>query len=166
MLHYLRYGLEAFFRHACGVLKAPVPYNISERWDLGEFMPAAISRLRKYVTTAADAEASWGRTEESERLRVFASVIGQTTQKAQGEQPAVNWNVHFNEWANFSRQDFEPVVESMQELYQQFICNECNGVLEATGDGAGVSVVKCPCGHVCLNQKRKKPTERMTAASM
>lgn len=154
--HALRYGLESFFRQACGNLRAQVPYNTSERWDLGDFMPSAVTRLRKYIKDAATSAKSWGKNDDAASLEEFESVLAQAFQKSQAEQWAINPNVHFNAWADFSRQDLEPVVETMQELCQQFKCSTCDGALEAQSVGMDVKFVKCPCGNVSLNLEKNK----------
>jgi hypothetical protein len=41
------------------------------------------------------------------------------------EQWAVNRAVHYNEWANFGRKDFEPVVAAFKELLDCFRCAGC-----------------------------------------
>ena len=45
------------------------------------------------------------------------------------DQWAVNKGVHYNEWANFGRKDFEPVVAAYEELVEHFRCTGCAGFL-------------------------------------
>ena len=37
----------------------------------------------------------------------------------------INPSVHYNEWARFSRNDFQPVVAAYKEFISLFKCNEC-----------------------------------------
>jgi hypothetical protein len=164
--HALRYGLEAFFRHVCGSLRGQIQYNPAERWDLGDFYAACLNKLTKYYNTAVTAAKAWQRPEVASQVEVMASLLVQATRQAQCEQPTVNWNVHFNEWANYTKQDFLPVVEAMQELCAQFTCGSCHGVLEAQATGSEISTVRCSCGEVMLNLQKPEPARKALVATM
>lgn len=41
------------------------------------------------------------------------------------EQWAVNKAVHYNEWANFGKKDFQPVVSAFKQLLESFRCQQC-----------------------------------------
>ena len=45
------------------------------------------------------------------------------------KQWAVNKAVHYNEWANFGKKDFEPVVTAFRELMDCFRCKDCQSWL-------------------------------------
>ena len=66
------------------------------------------------------------------------------------EQWVVNKAVHFNEWADFTRQDFEPVVLACRDLVDCFRCDKCGSWLSATPRTGG-KVLKCDCSEVNLN---------------
>ena len=46
---------------------------------------------------------------------------------ARVEQWAVNKLVHYNAWANFGKNDFEPVAKAFKELLECFRCKSCDG---------------------------------------
>ena len=50
--------------------------------------------------------------------------VGKLQRAANVEQWAVNKAVHYNEWANFGRKDFEPVVSAFKELLECFRCDQ------------------------------------------
>ncbi len=54
------------------------------------------------------------------------------TRRADVEQWAVNKAVHYNEWANFGKTDFEPVVAAFRELLDCFPCSDCDSWLYVT----------------------------------
>lgn len=144
--HALRLNLERFFRRTCGSLKGQVPFNVSERWSLGDFLPASVTRLDKYIGEAINVAQSSGDTELKETLIAFRARVKQARSQCTTEQGVMNPAVHYNEWANYSRQDFEPLVNAMQELCDLFSCQSCGGILEAVGRGDLITEVRCVCG--------------------
>ena len=44
------------------------------------------------------------------------------------ERWAVSRAVHYNEWANFGKKDFEPVVKAFKELLECFSCETCKSL--------------------------------------
>lgn len=154
--HALRYGLEEFFQHVSSSLRAPVRYNWQERWELGDFMDASLGQFSTYFKKAKAAAQSWGDKETVSAIEEMESVFAQAVSNAQVEQWGINPNVHYNKWASFSKQDFEPIPEAMEELCAQFKCQQCGGILEAQGVGKEITTVRCPCGKLSLNLTRKK----------
>lgn len=153
----LRRGSEAFFGMVCDYLKAQVTYNLAGRWELGDFLPAAIGQYRKLIKQAKKAAQSWGDNDKFEMLNELDSTASQVFARCNAEQWAVNANVHYNAWANFSRQDFQPVVEAFQDLYGLFRCGKCGGILRVATIGANPNPVsvRCSCGKVDWNLEEK-----------
>jgi hypothetical protein len=151
----LRHGSEAFFGMVCDSLKAQVTYNLTGRWELGDFLPAAIGQYRKLIKQAKKAAQSWGEKDKFEILSELDSTASQIFARCNAEQWAVNVNVHYNAWANFSKKDFQPVVEAFQDLYGLFICSKCRGALRVATVGASPVSVRCNCGSVDWNLEEK-----------
>jgi len=112
----LRRGSEEFFGMACDSLRAKVTYKLVARWELGDFLPAAIGQYRKLIKQAKKAAQSWGHIDKFEMLKELDSTASQIFARCNAEQWAVNTSVHYNAWANFSKNDFQPVVEAFQDL--------------------------------------------------
>ena len=70
------------------------------------------------------------------------------------EQWAVNRAVHYNEWANFGKKDFEPVVTAFKELLECFSCETCKSWVYVKSRGTPESL-RCGCSVVSLNLKPK-----------
>ncbi len=70
------------------------------------------------------------------------------------EQWAVNKAVHYNEWANFGKKDFEPVVAAFKELLGCFRCDKCESWIYVTPRGTPESL-RCACNAISLNLKPK-----------
>jgi hypothetical protein len=147
----LRRSSEEFFSTVCDALEAPVRYKLSGRWELNDYLSGAIGQYRKLLKQAKKTEQSWGNQEQFGRLNELESTAGQIFARCDAERSAVNANVHYNAWANFSRQDFRPVVEAFQDLYNLFTCTQCGGVLRLAAAGGEPAAVRCACGKVNWN---------------
>lgn len=73
------------------------------------------------------------------------------------ENWAVNKAVHYNEWANFGRKDFEPVVAAFKELLECFQCKNYESWLDVTPRGSPESL-RCTCNAISFNLKAKPLT--------
>jgi hypothetical protein len=59
-----------------------------------------------------------------------------------------------NEWANFGRKDFEPVVTAFKELLECFRCESCESGLHIT-PRANPESLRCACNAVNFKFKTK-----------
>lgn len=145
----LRRSSEEFYGQVCHFLKAPVRYDMTGRYDLGDFLDAAKMRYRSLLKDALKSARSWENEElvaslselEDERQEIFA--------KLDTEQWAVNPAVHFNSWANFSVADFVPVVEAFRSLQAVFICEQCRSIIRIIS--ASPRSVRCNCNQFNWN---------------
>jgi hypothetical protein len=71
------------------------------------------------------------------------------------EDWAVNKAVPFNEWANFGKKDFQPVVAAFKKLLAQFRCDKCGSSIYVTPKGPKPEALRCSCMAVNLNLKAK-----------
>ncbi len=154
----LRRGSEEFFGTVCESLRALVICKLSGRWELGDFLPAAMSQYRELLKQAKGSANSWNDRDKLEMLNEMGSTAITIFVRTQAEQWAVNANVHYNSWANFSEPDFRPVVEAFQDLYGLFVCSKCGGILHVATTGTKLEAVRCNCGKVDWNlvEKGKK----------
>jgi DNA repair exonuclease SbcCD ATPase subunit len=154
----LRRGSEEFFGMVCDALQAQVTYKLNGRWELGDFLPAAMGKYHTLLKKAKKTAQSWGDENCCERLQELDSTVGQIYTRCGAEQWAINANVHYNNWANFSKSDFRPIVEAFQDLYGLFICSKCGGMLHLTTKGLTLVAVRCNCGGVDWNLIEKAKT--------
>jgi hypothetical protein len=73
-----------------------------------------LARLKYLYGKAADAAQSWGNDSEKEALAKRKASLSTAAGAKSVEEWAVNKAVHYNEWANFGRKDFEPVCRGFQ----------------------------------------------------
>jgi energy-coupling factor transporter ATP-binding protein EcfA2 len=151
----LRRGSEQFFGMVCDALQAQITYKLSGLWELGDFLPAAMGQYHKLLRQAKCAAQSWDDKPCFEMLQELDSTVGPIYVRSNAEQWAVNANVHYNNWANFSEGDFRPVVEAFQDLYGLFVCSKCGGMLHLATSGITPMTIRCNCGQVDWNLMEK-----------
>ncbi|MCD4782246.1 MAG: AAA family ATPase [Candidatus Eremiobacteraeota bacterium] len=151
----LRRGSEQFFGMVCDALGAQVTYKLNGLWELGDFLLAAMHQYKKLLGQAKNAAKSWGNETYLDMFQELDSTRGSIFTRSNVEQWAVNTNVHHNNWANFSENDFRPVVEAFQDLYGLYLCSKCSGMLHLATMGKKPVAVRCNCGQVNWNLRKK-----------
>ena len=155
----LRNGLEEFTRYVCHNLNARVPYRLDDGGSLGDFLPSAIGTYKELLSKAKKAANSWNRQEDLIRLKQIDEEATKIIKMASIEQWTINKTVHYNAWAQLSKEDFIPVVQAFRKLCDSvFACDVsgCESVLKVTYDGAKVNGVRCKCGNMNWNLIEKK----------
>lgn len=152
----LRRHLEYFAAHQCDQLGAQPQFRADGRYELGELLPAALTRMKELLGKAASAAHSWRNSNDSERAATLKKALGKSSGASQVEQWAVNGAVHYNDWANFGKTDFQPVVAAFKELLDLFHCATCESWLYAN-PRPRPEALRCSCGatNFNLNQKPK-----------
>ncbi|MDD5025903.1 MAG: AAA family ATPase [Candidatus Peribacteraceae bacterium] len=156
--HKLRRGAEEFFREVCDALQAKVTYHMNSRWDLGDFLPASISSYLSILAKAKESANSWNKQDAVDKIKEWESVVKEIMQRTRSEGWAVNSVVHFNEWHQLEKQDFEPVIEAYKELFDIFRCSnpKCGSLLKVINDKEGMPTsIKCDCGGYNMNLVKK-----------
>lgn len=149
----LRRGSEQFFSETCDVLQAQIRYRANGRWELGDFMPATISRYKSLLKNAKVAAQSWSNQDDVRTLNEIESIFSQIVARTQSESWAVNASVHYNNWATLGEKDFRPVLEAFQDLHRALTCNACQSILYVATTGVELESLRCACGKVHWNLK-------------
>lgn len=147
----LRRGLEEVFGMVCDALKVSVVYKLDGKPDLGELLLPALEKYRELIKKAQKVAKSWGQGEDLMKLQKLDKIRSGVYNRTFAEQWAVNPNVHYDKWVNFSEQDFRPVVDAFRDLYYLFICITCGGMLHITTEDGKVANIRCKCGKVNWN---------------
>lgn len=150
----LRHHLEYISRLLAGELAAPVPFRADGNYELGDLLPQVVNRMRRLYGTAADAAQSWGNTAAKDAVVKAKDALSQAAGASSVEQWAVNKAVHYNEWANFGKTDFTPVVAAFKDLLACFRCASCGSWLYVTPRSSPDSL-RCACSAVNFNLKQK-----------
>jgi len=151
----LRRGLEEFSRYVCHNLHAAVPYTLGDAGSLGDFMPAAIGQYKKLIKQAKNAAQKWRKSGVFDNLYETQSIAEQIIKRTKAEEWTINTAVHYNEWENFTKNDFQPVFEAFRDLCNNvFTCpNTGCSLIKAVYDGPNIVGVKCNCGEINWNLK-------------
>ena len=150
----LRHHLEYVSRHLADQLGATPQFRADGNYELGELLPSVLKRMKDLYGKAADAAQSWGNTAEKEAATKRKTALSTSNAAKDAAQWAVNKAVHYNEWANFGKKDFEPVVAAFKELLTCFACQTCESWLYVTPRGSPESL-RCACNAISLNLKSK-----------
>jgi len=152
----LRQNGEQFFAMVCDSLQAPVVYKFSGSYDFGNLLDGAIAQYRKLLGKAKNAAQSWGLNEEFEKLQELDSIVKEIYERTNAEKWPINPTIHYNNWANLSKPDFQPVVEAFRDLYGVFICSKCSKLLHLVTANGGQESVRCNCTQVNWNLVSKE----------
>jgi DNA repair exonuclease SbcCD ATPase subunit len=152
----LRRSSEEYFSSVCEYLRVETLHKEDRGHDLGELLNPAVSKYKELIEKAKESSSSWNKNED---LREFSKIIKKSNkiiERSKVEQWAVNPNVHYNNWANFTSNDFKPVVDAFEDLFTIFECDECGGMIHVLMNGYHSEAVRCNCGSVNWNLKIKE----------
>jgi hypothetical protein len=150
----LRHHLEYVSRHLADQIGAAPQFRADGNYELGELLPSVLKRMRELCGKAADAAQSWGNEIAKEAAGKLKSVLSTSSGASNVEQWAVNKALHYSEWANFGRKDFEPVVGSFKDLLGCFSCGKCESWLFVT-PRSNPDSLRCACNAINFNLKPK-----------
>lgn len=139
----LRRGAEAYFADSCHNLRATVEYDAQRRWELGDFLPAAVSRMGDLLARGKELANKNNQQGLVRKLQELDQKRGQAASDLQLEQWPVNPATHYTRWEDLSPNEFEYVVDAFDELFEVFTCQECGGQLAVLMDGHDVGGVAC-----------------------
>ena len=149
----LRHHLEYVSRHLADQLSASMPFRADATYELGDLLPAVLSRMKDLHGKAADAAQSWGNKAAAEAVAKRKTTLAAASAATNVEQWAVNKAVHYNEWANFGKTDFAPVVAALKDLLACFRCEPCDSWIYTPR--VNPESVRCDCAAINLNLKPK-----------
>jgi hypothetical protein len=147
----LRHHLEFVSRLLADQLGASPQFRSDGNYELGELLPSVLKRIKELYGRAADAAQSWGNTTARDAASKRKEALAASNAAVSVDQWAVNKAVHYNEWANFGRKDFEPVVTAFKELIEHFQCSTCHSLVYVTPARGPAEALRCNCAAVNLN---------------
>ena len=150
----LRRYLEFASGEVCAAIGATVRLRLDASYDLGDLLPNAVSRFGELLKRAITAADSWGDQGAVDTLRDMKEEFEVRKRRSNVEQWAVNRAVHYNEWTEFERADFAPVVLAFRDLLGSFRCGKCGAFLEAQPP-AGAEKLSCQCSALAFTLVRK-----------
>ncbi|QIH33442.1 AAA family ATPase [Sphingobacterium sp. DR205] len=153
----LRHYLEYISADVCHKLRARVEFRGDAQFMLGDLLPSATSQFTKLLDEGIKAANSWGKSDLAEKITLQKNGFRALITNSQVEQWQTNAAIHYNEWANFERKDFEPVAASFKSLVAGFCCTDesCNSLLYLIPDRGERNTLRCACGNFSINLKKK-----------
>lgn len=152
----LRRHLEYTAREIAEPLRAEVKFRGDGNYDLGDLFDPAMSRIKKYLKEAKNSARSWSDVNLENYSTTFLSNFEAKYQAAKTEQWAINPKVHYNEWANFTKEEFEIVVKAFQDLLNFIRCEKCNTWLYLIPQRGEPSALRCDCTQMNFNLVKNK----------
>ncbi|MCE7699839.1 MAG: chromosome segregation protein SMC, partial [Methanobacterium paludis] len=151
----LRRTSEEYFSNVCESLQVETKHKESRGYELGELLSPTIAKYKKLLNDAKASANSWNRQDEVTKLSEILEKSSEIIRESQVEEWTINANVHYNNWANFTPNDFKPVVDAFEKLFNIFKCPECGCILHLTMNGYLAEAVRCDCGSIDWNLKEK-----------
>ena len=155
----LRHHLEYVSRHLADQLGASPKFRADGNYELGDLLPSVLTRMKSLCGKAADAAQSWGNNAAKEEAGKRKAALSAFAGASSVEQWAVNKAVHYNEWANFGKMDFEPVVAAFKDLLECFSCETCESWMYVTPRGTTPESLRCSCNAINLNLNPKPKSQ-------
>lgn len=143
---FLRREMECFFESVCDELIANLPYNSAHKWDFGQYMNAAHSKLKELYIRAKKHSAKFSNTDMQSVLERKEAELKATRAKLDSENWITNMLVHYNPQYIVSKTEFLSALSAMENYCRSFQCSDCNTKLHLTLDGVSPSILRCRCG--------------------
>jgi RecF/RecN/SMC N terminal domain len=146
----LRRYLEFAFGEVAECLGAATLHKPDGGYDLGDLLPSSVSRMKEHLKAGVKSAKAWNDEGAQKAVEERQQRFTKCQTRQGDEQWVVNKAVHFNEWADFAPEEFEPVVAACRDLVNCFRCEKCGSWLTAT-PRTSAKVLKCDCPEVIIN---------------
>ncbi len=149
--HYLEYSATILADN----LRARVEFRGDGHYDLGDLLPHVLKEWRKRLEDGEKSAMHWELDDEKEAIASKRAKAKVLIAKTNAEQWAINPSVHFNEWANLQRQEFQEVVGAFKELRENLRCEKesCKSYLYVLPRKGKAEEIRCNCGTTNINLK-------------
>lgn len=151
----LRRYLEFVGGELAAGLGASVPYKPDGNHDLGDLLPPALSRYRSLLKKGRDSASKWKDADAERVVKERQELFDDRLAASKVEEWAVNKAVHYNEWANFGREDFDSVVQSFKDMLECLRCPKCGQWLHVS-PRLNPEVLRCDCADISVNLAKPK----------
>ncbi len=146
----LRRHLEYAMSVLADQLGARPQYRADGTYELDEMLTSVLKRAKELWGKAAEAAKYWKNDVAEKEARERKQFLAACDASARVEQWAVNKLVHYNAWANFGKNDFEPVARAFKELLECFRCKSCDGWIYVL-PRVNPQSLRCTCTKIEFN---------------
>jgi hypothetical protein len=149
--------LRRYLEHTAIILAdnlgASVQFKSNGHYDLGNLLPPALKEWQKKLETGEKSARHWGLDEKRLALEAKRAEAKELVKQTNAEQWAINPSVHFNEWANLHRDEFQEVADAFKKLLESMRCEACQSYLYILPRGGNAEEMRCSCGAMSINLK-------------
>ena len=115
----LRHYLEYIATILADNLRVRIEFRSDARYDLGVLLPPVLKAWSQYLESGKKAAEHWGNTAKKDELQEMKAQAKVLIASANTEFWSINPSVHFNEWANLDKSEFQTVVNVFNKLLEQ-----------------------------------------------
>lgn len=151
----LRRYLEYLSTILADNFRARVEYHGNGQYDLGDLWPGILAAWKERLQEAKQAAKSWGKdVAEIEALQAEAKAKIAATKS---DEWMINKAVHYNQWATFTKAEFETVVVAFHDLLRSMQCANaaCAEFVYVSPMKGEREVLRCGCGDRLINLRAK-----------
>lgn len=152
----LRNFLEFSASEFCHNLRASVPFREDALYQLGDLLFPAFKRLNDLYSDGIRAAESWDQQDKKKFIDARSQEFKIARVATNENQWSINSSVHFNYWNNISADEFRNVVIPFRKALESFYCANCLGPLKISPNGHTPDALRCECGEININLKRRK----------
>lgn len=136
-------------------LRARVEFRGDGHYDLGDLLPHVLKEWRKRLEDGEKSAAHWKLDDQKHDLAAKRAKAKELIVKINAEQWAISPSVHFNEWANLQRHEFQGVVDAFKELLENLRCENvnCKSYLYVVPRKGNAEGMRCNCSTTNINLK-------------
>lgn len=133
-----------------------VKYRMDNRYGLYDFMGGVYSRYKSLFGEAINSAQSWGNEERQVEIMERKEDLGEKFNEVNTYIKDVHSQVHYTNWAQLTRHDFQPVFDILRTYLELISCPECHGHLLVSRRRDNTKFLDCGCGHIHWNLNRKE----------
>lgn len=160
----LRHYLEYFAGEMCHRLRGVVEYRGDGNFGFGDLITGASNALADAYRRAKASANSWNKQNLLTTIGQRADAFSAAREDAKVDQWQLNAGVHYNPWADLTREDFQHVVVAHKAFVAHFECADCGELLWITPDYKPKEQLCCACGNASLNLITKSAGAKSAAA--
>ena len=147
----LRHYLEYFAGEMCHRLRGSVEYRGDGNFGFGDLMTGAANALADAFKKAKASANSWNKQDGVTTIAARAAAFTEAREAAKVDQWQRNAGVHYNPWADLTREDFQYVVDANKAFVAHFECANCSELLWVSPEHKPKEQLCCACGDANLN---------------
>ena len=153
----LRRYLEYISTVLADNLRASIEFRGDAHYDLGDLLPRVLSQWRNRLEKGIKTAGKWGHDADKSELEKKLSEAKSLINATNAEQWVINPSVHFNEWQNFTKVEFQAVVDAYNALLVHMRCTnpKCGTFPYLTPRKGSPEELRCSCQEININLKLK-----------